>query len=439
MRRSLLNKIVRVIKEARLFALIIFTAAVASLFSGDNVIWDIFDATRAVPVSEEQKAKVHEYINNNYVEIDLGDGDFTELSILDEEIDNNDVYFTGESHGVNANEALNMKFLRYFKDKSDFKYYLCEIPYSMAYFLNKYMETGDAQILEDIYRPLPGTFAWNKDSYRHWKLLAELNKNLPEDRKIQVIGIDIEHQNSNALRYLHSVLPQKEAPVEISKIIDELKSIFKGEKIVDESDIHGFSKKLKKDMEAFEGLFKQYLGENYFGFKLVCNNLVYKFEAYSSGNNFNKVRDERIFENFKEVNSILPKGKYYGQWGLNHIFQKEQMNIKWVAGAMNEMPQLSGKILSIAYVYDKCKSMNKARGSYSIENFSSYSSRLDIAQNVPGDYLLFKLSGKNSPFAEELLWPLNEEIPKSGVTTDYFQYLVLIRNSGAAEPLNGEY
>ena len=29
----------------------------------------------------------------------------------------------------------------------------------------------------------------------------------------------------------------------------------------------------------------------------------------------------KIYKNFMEVEKRLPKDKYYGQWGLSHIFQ----------------------------------------------------------------------------------------------------------------------
>jgi len=96
---------------------------------------------------------IQSYLKENYSTIDLEDEDeFKDLAIMDSDIQGKEIFFTGESHGTKANEQLDMKFLKYFKDKTDFKYYLCETSYSDAYFINKYLETGDIKILEDIYR-----------------------------------------------------------------------------------------------------------------------------------------------------------------------------------------------------------------------------------------------------------------------------------------------
>lgn len=143
------------------------------------------------PTNEEQ---IIHYLQKNYSAINLEDeNEFEDLAIMDSDIKGKEIIFTAEVHGSKANKELNMKFLKYFKEKNNFKYYLYETPYSDAYFINKYLETGDIKILEEIYKPLKGTLAWNKDSYNYWKRLYEYNKTLPKRKKIQVIGVDIEH------------------------------------------------------------------------------------------------------------------------------------------------------------------------------------------------------------------------------------------------------
>lgn len=390
------------------------------------------------------KHKMHQYIKENYSLINPDkENDFSDLAIMDNDLKYKEIFFTGEAHGIKANVKLNMKFLKYFKEKTDFKYYLCELSYSDAYFLNKFLENGDMKILEDMYKPLKGTFAWNKDSYNQWKELYEFNKSLPEDKKIQVVGIDIEHQPVNALRYMNSVLPKKEAPKEISSILGELNTIWNGKGNVDDNELGRYCEKLKKDIEQKENIYKQYLGEDFLGFKLVNENILYRNEAYSArGYDFDKIRDERMYENFKQVYETLPKGKYYGQWGLNHIFQNEQEDVKWVAAAMNgEYSQLNSKILSIAYVYDNCKYMSKEQNqTYSVGDVISYNSKQNILNGfIKQDYTLFKLNGKDSPFSSGMIWPFVDGKPNKGVTTDFFQYVVVIRNSQATEPLNDQY
>lgn len=390
----------------------------------------------------ESTDETSKYLISNYSAINPEkEDDFSDLSILSDDLKDREIFFTGEYHGINANELLNMKFLKYFKEKVDFKYYLCELSYSDAYFLNKFLESGDVKILEDIYKPLKGTFAWNKDSYNHWKKLYEFNKTLPEARRITVVGIDIEHQPQNALLYMTSVLPKKEVPNKIKDNIEELKTLFLNISNQSGDKLTKLSEKLRKDMEAQSEVYKEYLGQDYFGFKLVNENILYTKEVYSAKEvDFNKVRDKRIYENFEKVYDNLPKGKYYGQWGVNHIFQRQQGDIKWVGVAMNEKgSRLENKILSIVYMYEDCKQMSKTgNNKYNIQDFNSNNS-LIFSSFTEKNYTLFKLNGENSPFRKELIWLTPDDNPIDGVTTDYYQYVVVIKDSQATEPLNDEY
>ena len=112
-----------------------------------------------------------EYLKTNHKLIEIEENSFESLSILDGELDGREIFLAGENHGVKANGKLRMKFLKYFKEKTNFKYYLCELPYSLTATLNRYLETGDEKILEDAYIILKGTDAWNKDEYNHWREL----------------------------------------------------------------------------------------------------------------------------------------------------------------------------------------------------------------------------------------------------------------------------
>ncbi len=138
-----------------------------------------------------------------------------------------------------------------------------------------------------------------------------------------------------------------------------------------------------------------------------------------------------------EIEKRLPKGKYYGQWGLSHIFQRPFPYVNWLGGArLNGRDSVfkGGKVLSIAYVYDNCKYLYPTLRKDYIGSINT----LDLEVKVFNSFIkngctLFKLNGKNSPFSEKLIWPIIHKFPKDGVTTDYFQYLTIIKDSDAVE------
>lgn len=87
--------------------------------------------------------------------------------------------------------------------------------------------------------------------------------------------------------------------------------------------------------------------------------------------------------------------------------------------------------------------MERNNGSYSVEDITSLEGTDgeifdELSQS---DFGLFRLIGENSPYEKKLIMPLSEMFigpADKGVTTDYFQYIVLIKNSKATEPLKSQ-
>ncbi|NLJ78541.1 MAG: hypothetical protein GX329_04190, partial [Tissierellia bacterium] len=165
-------------------------------------------------------------------------------------------------------------------------------------------------------------------------------------------------------------------------------------------------------------------------------NLIYRDEVYN-GNNFNGIRDGRIYDNFMELYGRLPRDKYYGQWGLSHIFQRGFPYVKWFAAALNERGSiLQDRILSLAYVYDNCEYLYPTPRRDYISSIDTIDPKFEAFQELAGEgCTIFKLNGIDSPFSRELIWPIAHKLPQGGVTTDYIQYLVLITGSSAARSL----
>ncbi|HZK56710.1 MAG TPA: hypothetical protein VFD17_00240 [Clostridia bacterium] len=370
------------------------------------------------------------YLEKNHSVIYPENESMEDLLIMDDDLKDSKMFLTGENHGVKANIELRKKFLRYYKEKTNFKYYLCELPYSMTYFLNIYLETKDENILNDIYEPLKGTDAWNKDEYDYWGYLYKFNKGLPKNDRIILIGSDIEHQPQNAIRFMKYCLDKNHVSGAINDYIEEF---INKDDIMDEESEH-FYKRIKKKLAQNEDSYRNLLGEYYFKFKHVNNNLMNRLEVYT-GNNFNGVRDVKAYENFLNISSRMPKGKYFGQLGLSHIFQKSFPQISWFGSSLNkEGSQFRNKVLSVAYAYQNCRYLYPTtRRNYESSIDTLDSSIEEFGYFIDSDYTLFKLNGEGSPFKKELIWPLEHKSPTGGVTIDYFQYLVVAKDSEAME------
>ena len=186
--------------------------------------------------------ELKDYLEKNHSIIYLKDESMKDLSIMDDDLKDSEIFLTGENHGVKANIELRIKLLKYFKEKTNFKYYLCELPYSMTYFLNTYLETKDKSIIENVYEPLKGTDAWNKDEYDYWETLYNFNKKLPKNDKIILVGMDIEHQPKNAIKFMKYCLDKNHVSGKTNNHVKELRS---RDSITDE-ELEYFCKKLKR-------------------------------------------------------------------------------------------------------------------------------------------------------------------------------------------------
>jgi hypothetical protein len=371
------------------------------------------------------------------------DTSFKSFKLLNPYLKDNVVFFTGEAHGMVINYELQVKFLEYFNAKAGVRYFLQEYSHSYAILLNKYLETGDESILKRLYEPTKGTAGWSKQSYEMWKKVYDYNCSLPKDKKITIVGIDIEHQFQNAVWGMYYLLPDKEPPYDIKPLIDDLKNLYGNKIDVSSNDVLAFSKKLKDSIHQYSKEYEAYLGDSLFDFQMINDNILNADEAYAANHNgidmqdFNEIRDKKMYENFLRVYSHLPKGKYFGQFGASHVMQGTQDYTNWLASLMNKPGSpVEKKVLSIVYAYKDCQYMARSNGGYSVRSFSSYNDGDGLMEPyLKGDLVLFRLSGKNSPFENSLKWYLFDTMPMKGVTTDYYQFILFIKGAKPTTPL----
>lgn len=370
------------------------------------------------------KNNLEDYLKKNHRIIKSGN----DMSIIDSDIENHKIFLIGENHGVKSNVKYKMKFLKYFKEKTDFKYLICELPASMTYFLNLYFKSGDEDILKEIYQDLKGTDAWNRDEYNFWIDLYHYNKKFPKDRKIIPMGIDIEHQPRNAIKFIKKVL---EDSVSLSEeIIKSITKLENADKDIDYEDLKILNKRLYREVKENKKLYKDISEKDCFLLKHINRNILNMVEVYSS-NNFQGVRDNKMYDNFLKLTRDFSDEKYFGQIGLSHIFQRSFPAIDWFASSLRHLEsKFKGKVLSIAYTYIDCKYLYPTNRRDYTGNINTMD--LSIGEFKPfledGD-TIFRLNGKDSPFSKELIWPLKHKFPNGGVTEDYIQYLIVIKDS----------
>ncbi len=384
-----------------------------------------------------------DYLKRNYASIDLNGDPAKQFHLLDDNLSYN-VFLTGEQHAIRTNYDLQLALLKYFNRKAGVRYLLSELGYSQSAVINEYLSTGDEEFLRKVFQGVKGTAAWSKEYLEFLQLLREYNQTLPPDRTIKVIGIDIEFQLGTALDYLHSIIPNGDIPVEIQPTIDAFKASEPSlnasidvRKLLELLQKDNVMESLQQDIEQHQDAYKQYLGSKFFDFSIVVDNIINSMKCHSTTNTKQPdvLREQSIYDNFKRVYSNFPRGKYFGQWGGEHVYQKARSNDhieKSFAMYLNRSDSpVRDKVLSMAYGYQNCSLMNTKKN-YKSTLAPPILQDLDRLKGyTKSDVTMFKLNSNKSPYNSELHFVGDST---GGATTQYFQYIVVIRNSPAATP-----
>ncbi len=174
--------------------------------------------------SVQQESVQDEVFTEYYRSLTLTDNQI-DFGVSEEVLEQSHIFLTGEIHGVAANAELNYAWLQYLVSHAGVRYYLAELPYSTGQLLNQYLASGDDATLVRVFRPLEETLSCTQENYAFWQKVYALNQGLPQNERVQAIGADIEHQTGSAIAYLATLLPESEAPENISGLMQLIRQV----------------------------------------------------------------------------------------------------------------------------------------------------------------------------------------------------------------------
>lgn len=357
-----------------------------------------------------------------------------QLASLSTVLDDHQLLLTGESHGIAFNYDMELAMLAFLIEQNWLDFYVPELPFSFCYFLNQYLESGDEALLDRLFAPLEGTFTWTQEAKMHWQEVRSLYQSLPVQKRFQVVGIEIEHQARNAQWMMQDLLPDAAPPAFLQESVSLLNEL-----VATDNDNYLELYKLASELQDLlidrSEEMSTFWGENYDAFSLL-NQLVLDTHEARIDDTFSSKREELIYQNFLQHKDLFSSGNSYGQWGANHIYQREIEGVDWLANKLNTRADspLQGRVYSILYLYHDCKALFK--DPYRKANYSNLFYIRDFKKIAEQEITLFRLDLPGSPFLEQLIWPSTNLKLSEGVTTDYVQSLVLIRESPATSPLN---
>ncbi len=372
------------------------------------------------------------------------------------------LFVTGEQHGIAENQLLEYAFLTYLHGEASVRVYLQELPYSAGVLLDRYLQTGDEAALETAFRGFTGTYSSSKELLDLYRRVRRYNADLEDDERIRLVGFDIEHQPRTAFHVVAGMIDGLEAPGEYAGLFERIREMAvqpasrsgrdepggtdaRGPEIAGRTSAARITEIASRALSAAEDeaeWFRARLAAKAFDFEFIMENVLNLFEAREAQGEreWNRIRDRMMYENVLSIYGTLPEeSSIFGQWGLNHIFQAKQFGVEWLAARLDSDPlsPLQGRVVSIAYAYDDA--MQKSKQAGSTQPLTSYVPDPGYALcNARGPYTLYRLDAPGSPYAEELSWMLATPRPESGVTTDYFQYVLLVRDGTASQPLGDD-
>ncbi|MEO6820810.1 MAG: hypothetical protein ABI266_03760 [Ginsengibacter sp.] len=402
-----------------------------------------------------QENNYTKYLQQNQSTISI-DSD-NNLSIFDDAFYKNQVFLVSESHGYYKPQEVDFALFKQINKKTGVRYYLAEIDFSQAYYLNQYLNTGDESLLKRIYQYWYKIEAqWGcKAGFAKWQKMYSYNKTLPAGKKIIVLGLDETQDVNMNVKLLNELIKKTGYKKSTNRQLDSM-AFFAATNFVNDSASLPFIQyagRLDSIIHKNPGEYEKLLKSAFFSVNYIIHNIASK-----------KGRESKLFENFTTFYNQynLADEKIYGFMGRFHAMQDSINKVMPFAGMLkNSKFPLKDKIISIPIfciqssamiptnylpaiaqqagtVFSKVNMVNDDSYVYQVNGIKLFESF--VPENA---ITIFKLNGESSPFNEGLnLVESTSTMDKSfewfgnknAATTSYFQYAVIARNSDWAVP-----
>ncbi len=355
------------------------------------------------------------------------------------------LFLVGEIHGFAKSPKVDYQLFEHLHKRANVRFYMAEVDYSQAYFLNKYLNTGsDSLLLKALQNFIPYVPKSNIDYLGKWKKLYQYNNTLTEANKIHVLGSDIMVDYELAKQHLNEII--KNSSINKKVYFNQ----------TSKEDLIEYAITLLNDKVSLE-LIKTELGSSAFDYLHILRTLIQTKD---------KGRELKIVENFKEIykHLNLKDQKIYGYYGFAHVLQSPLKNGAESLAYLiktSELP-IGKNMVSMIMAYIDSQIIMPSKilpdflhtGKTWTELHFSYESLMTYHQygikdlkraSQPNSTTIFRLDAQDSPYhnsdrllSQTMILPFLRdqkiEILPDLATTNYAQYCILLRDSKAAVP-----
>jgi|GEM_PF-490559 len=371
----------------------------------------------------------------------------------------NQLFLLGEAHGFAAPQELDYQLLKHLNEKAGARYYLAEVDYSQAHFLNEYLRTGDEPLLRYVFGTwIRANAQWGNQNFcEKIKKIRALNQSLPPARRITFLGVDRIQDVAVTGRYLRELRAAAGLRQHLAAGVDSLTGLTSAAD-PDLPKLSAAAAALLKQLAA-DSVYQTGTDFRHFPLAHTLRNLAYLAPTAP--------RDSVMYLNLKTLSRALSleHEKMYGLWGFFHTLQipmqRDRRVMPFAAHLQSAGSPFRGKVVSLnAYVLDGENMMPGKRVPAAIGKGKAYFNTTwanadgplvfvhgiaDLrAVTRPHSVTIFDLAGKDSPYRGsprlsrvKVLIPGQalSPAPDAGTGIPAYQYVVLIRNTEALTPL----
>ena len=393
------------------------------------------------------------YLQAHKQEVDLQAAN--PFPIFDSAFYQNQIFMLGEAHGSAMPQDLDFALVKHLHQKVNLRYYLAEVDYAQAHYLNEYLRTGNEEFLSYVFQFWARQNAqWgNQSFYDKIKKLRAYNQTLPQHQRISMLGVDMIQDKDALQRYLREVLPQMPTS-DGNAALQHLNKIVMADSLVRDSLYLAARKALA--YLAQDTTEKGLAQGAYFNLQHTLRNVGYLQQKTR--------RDSVMYLNLNTLVQArnLQQEKMYGMWGLFHTIPVEvERGIPFAYLLQSQNSAFKGKAVSIGVYTLDSESMMPAAAlpaflgkgeryvNSTLANNDGPMVFIDGIKDLravtrPNSITLFKTGAPGSPYRSssrlasiQVLFP-NQSIAFAGenpTVAAVFPYICLIRNSKALTPL----
>ena len=397
--------------------------------------------------------KTNTYLQTNHTRFSPAEPD--SYALFDSAFYASDVFMLGENHGYAVPQTLDLTMLKHLNQRVGLRYYLAEMDFAQAELVNQYLVTGQNAPLDSLFRgflaqTLAGSSQWgNQQFYDKIVAIRTYNQTRPDSLRIRFLGVDwFQSEGRNVPDLMRSLLNPNGATFPADPLLDSLRLVV-NKPDVSLGKLLPFADRIKADYGANP---TKYTAR--FGTRLMLFRQVFELVSYAKSATTRDVVAARLTR-FLTAEMHLQHEKLYGLWGYTHTMQ----------AGVNKSPTFSGllakagrRVVTIPIMTkdsrmllhrDYVPFMFRKKGETFVEMaYVDADGRIfgvdgfDELEPVTAanQTTLIKLDAPGSPYRSKLTLvnvggmtgtKIAPDDTEHTVTTDYFQYVFVVRNSPA--------